>query len=320
MDIVEISIAIYSGRKNPKKSVQLATWKKLIGALEITNEKTIQPPQNISIEKGSVITTGEFESYCAQIFPTAIDGETLTVCASLADKEMAVTWSEGTTTVPTYLQWIKELQILSPNELKSLQHTYAASATLPFPTINIAPYVTKELAYWNWQPASAFSYNVCVNNNCYNFAVSLRTNTYAQPGLGSGIPAANYLDPLQVLHASTRDGLFSLGVAPIFPLENNMKASSSALVALVMGLDIQGNFMDYHWFRLSRYGTTNNNYVWSDKPGWGLVRSFGNPVSYADINAELIRILASQQMRASYPGGAGLVSYLLADPRVLRIS
>ena len=319
MDIVEISIATYSGRKNPKKSVQLATWEKLIRALDITDEKVIVPPENIGIEKGSVITTGEFESYCAQIFPTAIDGETLTVCASSTDKEMAVTWSEGTTTVPTYLQWIKELQILSPNELESLRGTYTASATLPSPTIQIAPYVTKELAYWNWQPASAFSYNVCVNNNCYNFAVSLRTNTYAQPGLGSGIPAANYLDPLQVLHASTRDGLFSLGVAPIFPLENNMKASSSALVALVMGLDIQGNFMDYHWFRLSRYGTGNNNYIWSDKPGWGLARSFGNAVPYAGINAELIRMLGLPLMQASYAGGAVLVNYLLADPQVLRI-
>ncbi len=230
-----------------------------------------------------------------------------------------MTWSKGTTTVQTYLQWINKLQILSSNELESLRHTYEASATLPSTTIEIAPYVTKELAYWNWHPASAFSYNVCANNNCYNFAVSLRTNTFAQPGVGSGVPAANYFDPQQVLQASTRDGLFALGVAPIFPLENNMKASSSALVALVMGLDRQGNFIDYHWFRLSRYGPGNDNYIWSDKPGWGLARSFGNAVAYAGINAELIRMLGLPQMQATYAGGAMLVNYLLADPQVLRI-
>ncbi|KAL4219738.1 hypothetical protein ACF0H5_020152 [Mactra antiquata] len=85
-------------------------------------------------------------------------------------------------------------------------------------------------------------------NNCYNYGTNRRTNTFAQPGRGSGriLNFAN-VDANEVLSACARDGLTRL---------NGPNAGDDCLMALVIWPGI-----DFHFYRLDENG------FWSHKPG-----------------------------------------------------
>jgi hypothetical protein len=86
------------------------------------------------------------------------------------------------------------------------------------------------------------------NNNCYNYACDIQTDTFAQPGLASG----NKYDSLhcsEVANGALSDGLRAgSDAAACGPLCHK--------VALVVA---PGD--DYHWYRLDENG------MWSHKPG-----------------------------------------------------
>jgi hypothetical protein len=88
-------------------------------------------------------------------------------------------------------------------------------------------------------------------NNCYNYANDIITNTFAQPGRGSGIFIANCLCAT-VSPAAISDGQIATANAagPI---------ADGHYIALVSANHPQ--FKDYHWYRL------DSNGMWSHKPG-----------------------------------------------------
>ncbi|MBB1287375.1 hypothetical protein HRH25_23565 [Flavisolibacter sp. BT320] len=88
-------------------------------------------------------------------------------------------------------------------------------------------------------------------NNCYNYANDKITNTFAQPGRGSGSTIANILCPT-VSQAAQRDGQIPVTGASSTPSEGHFIALVSAN---------HPNFQDYHWYRLDANG------MWSHKPG-----------------------------------------------------
>lgn len=99
---------------------------------------------------------------------------------------------------------------------------------------------------WNNNPT------ILRQNNCYNYANDKITNTFAQPGRGSGAvgpypPACSGTGA-----AAQRDGQISIPNPNLTPAEGHV-------VALVVSTT--PGFLDYHWYR------RDNNAMWSHKPG-----------------------------------------------------
>jgi len=89
-------------------------------------------------------------------------------------------------------------------------------------------------------------------NNCYNYANDKITNTFAQPGRGSG---SQIIDTkcLTVTPAAQRDGQHVVTAASSTPADGHF----IALVSYFISPQLQ----DYHWYRL------DSNTMWSHKPG-----------------------------------------------------
>lgn len=104
-------------------------------------------------------------------------------------------------------------------------------------------------AFWNDPSRQPF-------NNCYNYANDNATNTFAQPGRGSGsIFGSLVCDDVRI--AAERDGLTTT---------NTYQASQPGwYVALVIWPG-----QDYHWYRQDDVG------CWSHKPGQTQARNIDN--------------------------------------------
>ena len=104
---------------------------------------------------------------------------------------------------------------------------------------------------WNNDP------NIRMRNNCYNYANDKITNTFAQPGRGSG-KQFSVLTCKGVGIAAERDGQK--------PQSNPASTPSSGhFIALVVWPQ-----RDYHWYRLDSDG------YWSHKPGKTVARNTDN--------------------------------------------
>jgi hypothetical protein len=105
--------------------------------------------------------------------------------------------------------------------------------------------------FWN-DPAYIY------RNNCYNYASNKRTNTFAQPGRGSGHMYTAITCPA-VTAAAMSDGLHHR--FDCFPDSEKPRW----LVALVVGPGF-----DYHWYRKQQDG------FWGHKPGGTAARNYDN--------------------------------------------
>lgn len=119
-----------------------------------------------------------------------------------------------------------------------------------------------------------------VNNNCYNYACDVATNSFAQPGRKHGIRLETCDGP-EVEAAAEKDGLMSVSHKPLSTAQlQEMKKNLPAghFVALVIS---QPDPMhkwpgDYHWVRC------DNNGTWSQKDGGDQVTNFdfaGRPIT-----------------------------------------
>jgi hypothetical protein len=90
--------------------------------------------------------------------------------------------------------------------------------------------------------------NIRTLNNCYNYANDQITNTFAQPGRGSGSMFTAF-ECGNVDSASRRDGQVPVASASGTPAQGHFSA-------LVMWTSV-----DFHWYRLDA------NAMWSHKPG-----------------------------------------------------
>jgi hypothetical protein len=97
------------------------------------------------------------------------------------------------------------------------------------------------------------------SNNCYNYATNYRTDTFAQPGLGSGQMYPLPISCDGVRAAAVRDDLIDN------PDADNRCPDEGHLVALVVGPGF-----DFHWYRKGRNG------LWTHKPGGTAVTNLDN--------------------------------------------
>ncbi|MGW0908310.1 hypothetical protein [Streptomyces sp. NPDC002853] len=110
-------------------------------------------------------------------------------------------------------------------------------------------------AFWNRPDTQPY-------NNCYNFAVNRRTNTFAQPGRAHGYTIPRTVRCGEVSTGAQRDGLRIWGNC-------QPPGSLRYVVALVTGT-FPGNIRDYHWYRLHPGG------LWAHKPGGTAARNTDN--------------------------------------------
>jgi hypothetical protein len=106
-----------------------------------------------------------------------------------------------------------------------------------------------------WEPSKWNDHGtVQYNNNCYNYASNLRTNTFAQPGRAHGAMYTS-LTCSSVMSGALADGyvLKSSGAAVVHPGCTGKCCSPTALVV--------APGYDFHWYRLDSRG------LWSHKPG-----------------------------------------------------
>lgn len=104
---------------------------------------------------------------------------------------------------------------------------------------------------WNNDPT------IRTRNNCYNYANDKITNTFAQPGRGSGLMYTS-IDCGNVGSAAQRDGQIPIPSVQSTPAQGHY-------IALVIWPGA-----DYHWYRLDA------NAMWSHKPGQTPARNTDN--------------------------------------------
>jgi hypothetical protein len=114
-------------------------------------------------------------------------------------------------------------------------------------TIEICP---ANLSFWNSDSS------ICWDNNCYNYATNRRTNTFAQPGRGSGHPNST----MQCANVSTAAKYDGAHVRfDCFPDSEKPRP--------LMALVVDPNW-DYHWYRYVYVRLfTCRLYLWAHKPG-----------------------------------------------------
>lgn len=127
-----------------------------------------------------------------------------------------------------------------------------ANSLSGFELMAIPPY---DPGKWNNDPT------VLRSNNCYNYGNDKITNTFAQPGRGSGQEGPYPPSCAGTSSAAVRDGLISTPNPDISPVDGH-------IVALVVSTT--PGFFDYHWYR------RDSSNMWSHKPGQTAVRNTDN--------------------------------------------
>ncbi len=162
------------------------------------------------------------------------------------------------------------------NNLDSLLDTGKPSTA----NFNEPPY---NPGWWNNDP------HRLANNNCYNYGCNVATNTFAQPGRGSGRMYAA-ISCSEVGSGASRDGLITLANPSSTPAEGHY-------AALVVGPN-----WDFHWYR------RDSNGMWSHKPG-----------STSVINYDQNGILISDPRTAARGRYTDFCGFYHVKPGVIRI-
>lgn len=119
-----------------------------------------------------------------------------------------------------------------------------------------------------------------VNNNCYNYACDVATNSFAQPGRKHGLLLGEGWTPEDVATGAKADGLIEISREPLTQEQMAEKAKElppGHFVALLMSApDNNAQWPgDYHWVRQDEDGS------WSQKDGTDQVTNFdyaGHPI------------------------------------------
>lgn len=246
-----VTILMYSGVPNPTFELTEAQEVQLQNELAKVNAKTFQQSPSSSGLLGyrgfEVHSNSEVETSMPQkmlIFDGIGDiGETDE--ANFVDEDsnlesMMLEFAEGSITKEERA-YISET--IKKNSLGGIASTLS-DFDLVVPPLN--------LGKWNNNPV------VKRNNNCYNYANDKITNTFAQPGRGSGVTGPFPPTCSGTGSAAERDGQVRVSSASSTP-------SQGHFIALVVWPG-----RDYHWYRL------DSNGLWSHKPGSTAARNTDN--------------------------------------------
>lgn len=278
---VNVTINVFSGRRNPTFTLSDAAVKKIvegigIGRFKKRTAKTTPFPsvlgyRGITINQGGKKIIADLPDIFHLSHDSIFTDEAVaptsgrqTVEALVFDNlekasnSISVSKRRLEESVKVYLD---KRDLYINNHIKNFEKTLA-EFLFPFRPRACACAPVPDLDNWNGSFQGA--------NNCYNYGTNYRTDTFAQPGEASGIlntslSSCNPASGTSVKAAAISDGLVDL------PSNNNTCPKEGHLVALVIAPNA-----DYHWFRKGRNGK------WSHKPGGTaatILDNSGNPIT-----------------------------------------
>lgn len=249
---VIVTLDMYSGRPNPSWELSASDAKKLQKLLAQKRKQTAtaSPGSSGILGYRGLIISGTDPALpkVMRAFDGVLEAESLQTPNYLdsdSEVESFVLESAGTALQESEKQFIR--QQIQKNVLGGI-----GNSASNFELLAIPPYNPLK---WNTDPI------VLRNNNCYNYGNDTITNTFAQPGRGSGQDGPYPPACPETAAAAARDGLVAIPNPNISPTEGHIAA---LVVSTTPG------FFDYHWYR------RDSNGMWSHKPGQTAARNTDN--------------------------------------------
>lgn len=250
---VIVTLHVFSGRSDPAWELTEEQIKELSDRLRSINKTTFLKPPGIVGGlgyRGFTISSVREKNFEPEMYIHAgiVDFSRfdLNLLIDNSDLEQWLLSTAGQSIEPSVEQYVT--QELTEGRVLSLASRVDILAVPPF-----------NPGKWNNDPT------VLRNNNCYNYANDKITNTFAQPGKGSGrIWTQLVACGTDVAPAAQRDGQIPVASTSSTPAQGHF-------IALVLAVG-----EDYHWYR------QDANAMWSHKPGGTPARNTdnsGRPIS-----------------------------------------
>jgi hypothetical protein len=248
-----VTLDMYSGLPNPSWEITDDEANKLNEILTKKRTQSTVTPPSITGRlgyRGLIISssTDNVVSSPLRVFDGILETPNIDTSNFIdhdSEVETFLLETAGTALRPDECQYIQQ-------EIQKNVNGGIANSLSGFNLMAIPPY---DAGKWNNNPT------VLRNNNCYNYGNDKITNTFAQPGRGSGQEAPYPPSCAGTTGAAVRDGLISISNPDMTPAEGH-------IVALVVSTT--PGFLDYHWYR------RDSNNMWSHKPGQTVVRNTDN--------------------------------------------
>ena len=252
-----VTLQLYSGRSNPTwelTEAQEHEWKeRMRGKRVVTDKASPARAGRLGYRGFTVYTVGDLELPLRTIVFDGILDRGDSLLQNFLDGESELELFLLGTTGPALTDGQRD--IVAEQIAKNV-HGGSASSIQKFALKLVPPYNPGK---WNNDLL------IRVNNNCYNYANDKITNTFAQPGKGSGQVAPFPYTCSGSTAASQRDRQVSIANPNSTPAQGHH-------IALVVWPGANG---DYHWYRL------DSNAMWSHKQG-------GDPARNTDDSGDLI--------------------------------
>lgn len=249
---VVVTLHVFSGRPDPSWELSAAEAQQLVARLKAVQDRTLSKPPGIYGAlgyRGFTITSVGEPHLESEIYVHAgiadIARYEMNLALNSSDLEQwLLSTGQGVLEKPVFDAVTSDLS--GPGA-----HGFGRSGPGIF---TIPPY---DPGKWNNDPT------IRTRNNCYNYANDKITNTFAQPGRGSG-QMYSAIDCGNVGSAAQRDRQIQIPNPNLTPAEGQ-------IIALVIAPGY-----DYHWYR------RDSNGMWSHKPGQTAARNTdnaGRPIS-----------------------------------------
>jgi hypothetical protein len=273
---VKLTIDIFSGRPNPELVLTAKEAKELFkslsptGAMRKQSATSIAEPAHLGLRGVQVdqlkSVTRELPSSFFLSHETMFAGGKSAAMKNDGTMELLHKFIAGRTKSIANAGKVREFMKVYKEQLTPSADARAKSAAPigpiilnPFPLLTCTCGPVYEPDWWNLNP------QIKSNNNCYNYATNHRTDTFAQPGKGTGNQYTSLSGCLVVAgQKSAKQGAVSDALIDT-PLANNACPAKGHLVALVIWPGV-----DFHWYR------KGVNTMWSHKPGGTSVTNLDN--------------------------------------------
>lgn len=250
---VIVTLDMYSGRPNPSWELTESQAKALDGLLSTQKEPTsIRAPASFGRlgYRGLILTTIGEQSLpkALRVFDGILEStgqETQNFVDPGSEVELFLVGTAGPSLGVDELAYVQQ-------EVQKNSIGGTASSLKELHLLAVPPF---DPGKWNSDPV------VLRNNNCYNYANDKITNTFAQPGRGSGQGGPYPPSCAGTGSAAERDGQRPIPSPDITPAEGQ-------IICLV--ISTTPGFLDYHWYR------RDSNTMWSHKPGGTPARNVDN--------------------------------------------
>jgi hypothetical protein len=266
--MLQITLDIFSGRENPHAYVEGADARAIL--LELARNRSIVTTVESGYQglgfRGVIIELTDDETATRYALPSVFkiaggSSPNEAKAQEIAERLIRVAANagsrDGVAFSPNFESEVLEMLAAIPAHE---YHGETDSHVRPAPPL---PAGTCYIELGAFNPGFWNDPNYIGRNNCYNYASNKRTNTFAQPGRGSGHMYTSLLCPA-VAPAAMSDGLHHRFDC----LPDSEKPRW--LVALVVAPG-----RDYHWYRKQKEG------FWGHKPG-------GTPARNVDNNGALV--------------------------------